>query len=606
MLRKVMFALLLALLGLVVLLPACAGDDDDDDAADDDNDDGDDDDDDDNDTTDDDDATPDEDFVLDGVLITSAETDAAGYVSFDLEGQGVLGFFVKDEGELDDPIAGVRVFLIVKEATAAVLALDAAGAYLPFLSAVADLAPAPTGKAAGDLDFFLGLPRSQSAGPNEPLVIGAQIPADLLRVMLVFFFEEWGDTTLAQLDDSVAGLLPGEGSGKIAQFAVLENLATATGDVAVTLAVFDASHPDIAGFFASLYAAQCFQNADAFTLYRRDEPLADNAPGSYQFLLAAPQVDSTPAQTFTLRVTVTDAMDTLPVAAARLALAPTGLVGFTGTDGVYSFANVGMCDSDPAPTYFLRASRFGFYPAQYDLTGLVAAQTNEFHVTLSPLGTGPEDPTWMSIPGGTFAMGCSPSDDLCDADELPAHNVTISAFDLTATEITQRQYYKLTGANPAWYDDCLDCPLELVTWQEAGDACVLLGGRLPTEAEWEYAARAGSTTRYHCGDDAACLDAVAWDIYNAGSRTRPAGQKAANAWGLYDMHGNVWELTADWYGGSYYGVSPATDPTGPATGEYNVKRGGSWYSGFDNNRISNRFAGDVGGRYANLGFRCAR
>ena len=99
---------------------------------------------------------------------------------------------------------------------------------------------------------------------------------------------------------------------------------------------------------------------------------------------------------------------------------------------------------------------------------------------------------------------------------------------------------------------------------------------------------------------------MAWNIYNGGSRTHPVGQKDINAFGLYDMTGNVWEYTADWFGGSYYSSSPAVDPTGPETGEYRSIRGGSWYSGQQNSRVSNRFTAIPEGRYSNFGFRCVR
>jgi len=125
-------------------------------------------------------------------------------------------------------------------------------------------------------------------------------------------------------------------------------------------------------------------------------------------------------------------------------------------------------------------------------------------------------------------------------------------------------------------------PVENVSWEDCRQFCDLLnpksrsiGGRfqLPTEAEWEYACRAGSTTRYCFGDDESGLSEFAW--HNTG-QTHPVGEKKPNAWGLYDMHGNVWELCQDWYDAGYYANSPTDDPTGPVTGPYHVSRGGSW------------------------------
>ncbi|MBN2362372.1 MAG: formylglycine-generating enzyme family protein [Deltaproteobacteria bacterium] len=218
----------------------------------------------------------------------------------------------------------------------------------------------------------------------------------------------------------------------------------------------------------------------------------------------------------------------------------------------------------------------------------------------------PPPPTWIPITGGTYEMGCSPNDTDCDSDESPRHSVTISAFEMTATEITQEQYQAVTGSNPSDHTGCPTCPVESVTWQNARDFCAAVGGRLPSEAEWEYAARAGTTTKYYCGDDAACLDGIAWYNDIETMWTHPVGQKTPNAFDLYDMLGNVYEWNADWYGWSYYASSPLQDPTGPATGTDRVLRGGSYPYSDRVLRASHRF-GDTPDRKLNdIGFRCAR
>jgi formylglycine-generating enzyme required for sulfatase activity len=115
----------------------------------------------------------------------------------------------------------------------------------------------------------------------------------------------------------------------------------------------------------------------------------------------------------------------------------------------------------------------------------------------------------VAIPGSSFETGCSRDDADCLDEENPRHPVTVDGFFMTETEITQRQCEWATGKRPSYFSGCPDCPVESITRQEARDLCEAIGGRLPSDAEWEYAARAGTTTRYYCGDDAACLDSIA-------------------------------------------------------------------------------------------------
>jgi len=129
--------------------------------------------------------------------------------------------------------------------------------------------------------------------------------------------------------------------------------------------------------------------------------------------------------------------------------------------------------------------------------------------------------------------------------------------------------------------------------------------QLPTEAQWEYACRAGSTTRYCFGDEESRLNAYAWSAENSGNKTHPVGEKEPNAWGLYDMHGNVWEWCQDFYDGDYYANSPLDDPMGPATGPYRVLRGGGGNLAAKYCRSSYRSSFEPGYRNSRLGFRVA-
>ncbi len=181
----------------------------------------------------------------------------------------------------------------------------------------------------------------------------------------------------------------------------------------------------------------------------------------------------------------------------------------------------------------------------------------------------------------TFMMG-SPEEETGREDNETQHEVTLTqGYYMQTTPVTQGQWKAVMGRNPSRFKKCGDdCPVENVTWHMAqefiSELNIVLGTTgyaLPTEAQWEYAARGGRTTAYFFGDKPSDLSRYAWFSDNSGSRTNPAGQKPSNAWGLYDLHGNVWEWVADWYG--YY-PSSAVDPTGPSSGTYRVLRGGSW------------------------------
>jgi len=205
---------------------------------------------------------------------------------------------------------------------------------------------------------------------------------------------------------------------------------------------------------------------------------------------------------------------------------------------------------------------------------------------------------FVLIPLGSFMMGSYISPDEVvskyggDAEffkhEHPQHKVTIrQPFYFQTTAVTQGQWEKVMGDNPSKFKDSGDdCPVEMVSWEDTQKFIDNLNGmegsdkfiyRLPTEAEWEYACRAGTNKEFSFGDDASKLAEYAWYIENSEEQTHQVGTKKPNPCGLYDMHGNVWEWCQDWYGS--YNSEPVTNPQGPDNGAYRVVRGGSWDDG---------------------------
>jgi formylglycine-generating enzyme required for sulfatase activity len=216
---------------------------------------------------------------------------------------------------------------------------------------------------------------------------------------------------------------------------------------------------------------------------------------------------------------------------------------------------------------------------------------------------------YVWIPPGTFMMGCSPGDGECLGWEKPAHQVTITrGFWIGQVPVTVGAYKRFAEGpgwqmpyapsfNNGWRNE--NMPIVNVTWNDAQAYCGWMGGRLPTEAEWEYAARGGNTeARY------GAVDEIAWYSGNSGGQTHDVAQKRANGFGLYDMLGNVWEWVNDWFGDKYYQSSPSQDPRGPTNGQFRVLRAGSGNVDPGGVRVSYRDRNNPAWSTIDIGFRC--
>jgi len=297
------------------------------------------------------------------------------------------------------------------------------------------------------------------------------------------------------------------------------------------------------------------------------------------------------------------AADNLPPGAHEVRVSAHGKKDFRQSIGVLSgqqtTLDVQLEDVAPAPTKPTKPQAPKSQPRQEDLA--------------PEPGTVRENPKdglkYVWIPPGTFQMGCSPGDGECGGDEKPAHRVGITkGFWLGQTEVTVGAYKRFASAtgrgmpkapyfSPGWSNEQM--PIVNVSWEDADAYCRWSGGRLPTEAEWEYAARAGSTGARHGPPDD-----IAWYDGNSGDGTHEVGQKRPNAWNLYDMLGNVWEWLNDWYANNYYTGSPERDPQGPGSGNSRILRGGSWDFGPGYTRVSGRDRVYPAVRYNYLGVRC--
>ena len=280
-------------------------------------------------------------------------------------------------------------------------------------------------------------------------------------------------------------------------------------------------------------------------------------------------------------------------------------------------------------------SKLGFRVVAFGLAGLVGCSNggnSTSTVQTLPTITTKGGIEMVLIPAGSFEMGNQAGRE----EEKPVHKVWIDSFLMDRHEVTQAEYEKLgkleAFPNPSHFKGA-DLPVEQVTWPQAARYCnarsrfdglqpcydedtaecnfQAAGYRLPTEAEWEYACRAGSETDYSFGSDARKLGGFAWFAANAAKKTHPVGQKRPNPWGLFDMHGNVAEWCQDVFDKDYYRASPEKNPRGPADGKEYVLRGGSWKSPAEALRSSYRLGENPGFSDACLardaiGFRCVR
>ena len=215
----------------------------------------------------------------------------------------------------------------------------------------------------------------------------------------------------------------------------------------------------------------------------------------------------------------------------------------------------------------------------------------------------------VRVEGGTFIMGATQEQGSdAESDEKPTHQVTLSSFSIGKYEVTQEEWEAVMGSNPSYFKGA-KLPVEQVSWNDCQEFIRRLNQmtgksfRLPTEAEWEFAARGGNRSNHYKYSGSNNLSSVAWYWDNSGSKTHPVGKKSPNELGLYDMSGNVWEWCADWYGD--YSSSAQTNPKGPSNGSFRVRRGGGWGSYARRCRVSHRSRLTPSLSYDDLGLRLA-
>ena len=214
------------------------------------------------------------------------------------------------------------------------------------------------------------------------------------------------------------------------------------------------------------------------------------------------------------------------------------------------------------------------------------------------------------VQGGAFKMGFN----LGAEDELPIHEVQLDDFYIGKYEVTQQQWRMIMDqdTNKRYFEGCDSCPVERVSWynvQEFIDKLnqqTRMNYRLPTEAEWEYAARGGNLSKGYKYSGSNADVTVAWKVGNSRNRTQLIGKKKPNELGIYDMTGNVYEWCSDWYSPTWYKISPRENPAGPANGTFKIMRGGSWFHDYNGLRATDREFANPTYRFGYVGFRLCR
>jgi formylglycine-generating enzyme required for sulfatase activity len=283
----------------------------------------------------------------------------------------------------------------------------------------------------------------------------------------------------------------------------------------------------------------------------------------------------------------------------------------TGAERVYTGTAVG---STVYSDYEVEEDSTYYYALTTQDTEGLTSWSNELEVHIPQLGL-PEGMEFATIPSGSFEMGAPAGEVGSDPDEIPVHTVTFDySFEMMTTEVTQSIWHDVMGDYPSWFNGS-DFPVESVSWEDCQDFVEAMNSRypgyefrLPTEAEWEYCCRAGTTTRFYWGDDPdySQIGEYEWYWENSGSTTHAVGQKVANDWGLYDMCGNVFEWCEDWYHSDYTGAPSDGSPWLTPEGSYRVTRGGCWYFDPQFCRSAGRFSFDPAGYDDCLGLRLVR